>query len=118
ADALFEPVATRQTVTARRFSAAATRNQVLLDIAVGYFELAGAAARLAALRQSEEELAVVVDLTAKFAAKGQGKESDAQRARSEAELLQSLEYRIEEEEAVAAAQLARLLDLDPSQRLR
>jgi outer membrane protein TolC len=118
ADAIFEPHAARQAVIARRFDATATENHVLLEVAIAYLELAGAEARLAAVRQSESDLAVIENLTAKFAAKGQGRAADANRARSEARLLEATRHRAEEEAAVAAAELARLLNLDPSVRLR
>ncbi|HMF15483.1 MAG TPA: TolC family protein, partial [Gemmataceae bacterium] len=117
ADALFEPRATRQEATGRRFDAAATRNSVLLDAADAYFELIGAEARLAALRQSQGEIGEIVRLTTNFAATRFGREGDANRARSEALLLQVEEQRVQEEAASAATELARLLDLDPTVRL-
>jgi outer membrane protein TolC len=118
ADALFEPVATRQQVVGRRLDARAIRDAVLLDVVMHYFALVSAEARLQALRQSEADLAEVVRLTAEFARTGQGREGDAERARSEALLLHDEEQRGEEEVAVAAAELARLLSLDPAYRLR
>src|SRR5205085_2233751 len=71
-----------------------------------------------AFRQSESEAAEVVRLTANFAQAGQGRAADADRASSDALLLHIQEQRAEEELAVAAANLARLLHLDPSLRLR
>lgn len=118
ANALFEPVATRYVVSSRRLDAAATNNNILLEVAVSYFDLAGAEAMVTALRQSEVEVAAVVQQTAKFAKEGQGRESDANRARADAELLESERIRAEEEVAVAAAQLARLLNVDPNASLR
>src|SRR5262249_58456688 len=113
ADAVFEPRAARQQVAASNFDALATRNRVLLDVATRYFALVGAEARLQALRQSEADLGEVVRLSVNFAKAGQRREGDAQRARSEAALLHTEELRAEEEGAVAAAELARLLSLDP-----
>src|SRR5260221_13400453 len=52
------------------------------------------------------------------AKKGQGRDSDAQRARSESLLLQGRAVQAEEDVAVAAAELSRLLDLDPAVPLR
>src|SRR5262249_28875712 len=111
ADALSEPRATRQEATGRRFDAAATRNSVLLDAADAYFELIGAEARLAALRQSQGEIGEIVRLTTNFAATRFGREGDANRTKSEALLLQVEEQQVQEEAAVASAELARLLDL-------
>jgi outer membrane protein TolC len=86
-----------------------------------YLALAGAEARVAALRRSESEVGEVGEvarLTANFARVGQGRESDAERARSEALLLHAQEQAAEEEVAVASADLARLLSTDPAVRLR
>jgi outer membrane protein TolC len=118
ADAVYEPRATGQLVTARRFDAQAVQNTTLLQVATRYFALLGAEESLRAIRQSESELEEVVRLTANFAKTGQGRTGDAERAQSEALLLHAAEERSEEEVAVAAAELARLLSADPSVRLR
>ncbi len=117
ADALFEPPIARQRVVSRSFDAEATRNTVLLDVVTRYFDLAGAQARLAAIHQSQGEVGEVVRLTTNFARTGQGREGDAERARTEALLLQGVEQAAEEEVAVASAALARLLSMDPAVRL-
>ena len=117
ADAVFEPVVAGQHVVGRRFDAAATRNALLLDVAGRYFDLIGAEARDSALRQSLSEAGEVARITANFAAAGQGREGDANRAGSEALLLQAEEQRAQEETAAVAAELARLLSVDPAVRL-
>jgi outer membrane protein TolC len=116
-DAIFEPRTATFRLQARRYDSAAVRNRVLLEVVQRYFELLGAEARLGALRQSETELAEILRLTANFAKAGQGREGDAQRALAEAELTRSDMQFVEEEAAVAAAQLAALLSMDPSVRL-
>jgi len=117
-DALFEPIATRQAVTARRFDAQAVRNTILLLVTTRYLALAEAETRLQLVRQSERDLSEIVKITADFALVGQGREGDAERARSEALLLHVVEQRVEEDVAVAAAELARVLNLDTAVRLR
>jgi outer membrane protein TolC len=117
ADAAFAPRAARERVAGRSFDAQATRNTVLLEAAVRYFDLAGAAARLQASRQSEADSEQVASLTSAFAKHGQGRQSDAERARDNTLLLHIAEQRAEEEVAVAAASLARVLDMDPAVRL-
>jgi outer membrane protein TolC len=117
-DAVYEPQVAARVVAQRRFEAAATRNDVLLDVAVRYLNLLGAEGRLAVLRQSEQDFGEVVRLTAEYARTGQGRVSDAERARTDALLLRNDEQRAQEEVAVAAAGLARLLNLDPSVRLQ
>jgi outer membrane protein TolC len=117
-DVLYEPLATRQRVTGRRFDALATRNTILLEVTTRYFALVGAEERLRVILQSEQDLGVIVQLTADFARSGQGREGDAERARTEAQLLRREEESAQEEVAVAAADLARLLNVDPAIRLR
>src|SRR5262249_408945 len=107
----------RQKVLSSSLDAQATRNQVLLQVANAYLALVGAEARVLALRQSASDLAEGVKLTTAFAAKGQGREGDAQRARSEALLLESIRLKAEEDTASRAADLSRLLSLDQAARL-
>jgi outer membrane protein TolC len=118
ADVFWEPQAAQARVAGRRFDSLATRNRVLLEVVNAYLALAGAEARRRALEQSERELAEVVQMTANFAKTGQGRPADADRARSEALLLHVTAQQAEEQAAVAAAELARVLDLDPATRLR
>jgi outer membrane protein TolC len=119
ADAVYEPLIARQVVANRRFAATATRNQILLDVATAYLDLLGAEGRLAVIRQSEKDFQEVANLTAKFAKPGVvvGREADANRAAADLQQLQFEEQRVQEDVAVAAADLARLLNLDPSTRL-
>ena len=78
---------------------------------------AGAEGRLAVIRQSEADFREVVRLTDAYARAGQGREGDANRARTDALRLHIQEQGAEEEVAVASADLSRLLHLDPSKRL-
>ncbi len=117
AEAVFEPRAARQQVAASSFDALAVRNRVLLDVTDAYFGLLGAEARLQALRQAEADLGEIVRLAVNFARAGEGREADADRARSEALLLHTQEEAAEGDVAVAAANLARLLNMDPAVRL-
>jgi outer membrane protein TolC len=117
ADAIYAPLVARQVVANRRFGAAATRNQTLLDVATQYLALLGAEGRLAVIRQSQGDYGEIARLTAAYARTGQGRPADAERARADALLLKIQELRTQEEVAVAAAELARLLNLDPSVRL-
>jgi outer membrane protein TolC len=118
AEAIFEPRAARFHVAGRRYDAKATQNTVLLEVATCYFALVGAEARLKALEISEGDFGKIVTITAAFAELKQGREADALRARTEALLVHAATERMEEEVAVASAELARLLNLDPSVRLR
>lgn len=116
-DALFEPLAARQNVARARFDASATANSVLLDVAVLHLELLYAQANLAAERLNESNAEEVARLTQGYFQTGEGPKSDADRASAEYRLRQSRRQRAEEELAVASAQLARRLHLDPAVRL-
>ena len=105
ADAAFAPRAARERVAGRSFDALATRNTILLEAATRYFDLAAAAASLQAARQSEADSEQIASLTSAFAKKGQGRQSDAERAHDNTLLLHGAEQRAEEDAAVAAAAL-------------
>jgi outer membrane protein TolC len=118
AEAWFEPRAARQQVAGRRFDALATRNNILLEVVIRYMNLAGAQASLLSLRQSEGELGEIARVTAEYAKTGQGRKGDADRARASLLLLRTQDERAQGDVAVAAAELARLLDRDPAIRLQ
>lgn len=117
ADAFYAPHIASQEVLSSKYDAAATRNNVLLDVANTYLGLLGAEGRLAVIRQSEADFAEVVRLTDAYALAGQGRQGDADRARTDALRLHIQEQGAEEQVAVASADLSRLLHLDPSKRL-
>jgi outer membrane protein TolC len=98
--------------------AGATRNAVLRDVADRYFALAAAERRREALAESEKEIAEIVRLTANFAKAGQGRDGDAERAKTEALLFHDETTQAEEEVAIASANLAELLGADPAVRLQ
>lgn len=117
ANAIYLPRIAVQQVARRRFESRAVTNDILRDVAARWLALAGAEALLTALRQSERDVGEVARLTANFARTGQGRQGDAERARSELLLLHTQVERAEGEVAAAAAELSRLLDLDPAVRL-
>ena len=116
-DAVFEPRIAGERVAATGFDAAATQNAVLLDVTGRYLALVEAEAHVKAIRQSEADFQQVAELTADFAHTGQGRQSDSDRAKADSLLLHTTEQQAEEEEAVASAELARLLNRDPSAAL-
>jgi outer membrane protein TolC len=117
-DAIFEPLAARQRVAARRSDALAVRNSVLLEVATAYLNLVGAQARLEILRQGEFEVSEIVRITQAFAQTGQGTSADANRALANAELVRSQLREAEGELTRASARLCQFLSIDPSVRLR
>jgi outer membrane protein TolC len=117
-DAYFAPLVAAQVVASRTASSRAIENTNLLDITSRYLALVGAEGELYAIRKSEQGLMQVVRATSAFAQTGQGRVGDANRARSQALLLHAQELQAQENLAVAAAELSRTLNLDPSVRLR
>jgi outer membrane protein TolC len=117
-DGIFEPLAARQLVASRNFQAQATSNQILLEVAGRFLDLVRAEAELQALRQTEKDMDQAVQITRAFAKAKQGREADAMRAQTTALLLHSQTVRAEEDLLTAAAELARVLSLDPAIRLR
>ncbi len=113
-DAYFEPLAARQQTVVRRFDAGATFNTILLNVSTRYVELIAAEAQLELLRRSQQDAAESVRITSDFARVGQGRAADANRMLTAAALIDSEVQRRLEQKAVAAAELARLLNLDPS----
>jgi outer membrane protein TolC len=116
-DAFFAPLVAHQVVNSRSADSRGIENTVLLEVARRYLNLVGSQAALDALRRSEDSLHPIVHDTAAFARTGQGRVGDYNRARTDALLLHSREQRAQETLAVASADLARTLHLDPSIRL-
>lgn len=116
-DAIYEPLAARQRLAARRYDANATDNNILLDAAVAYFGLLAAESRFDAMRQSYDEVQRIADTTIAYADTGQGRRGDANRAITEGFLTLVEVRRAEERMVVASAELSRVLHLEPSTRL-
>ncbi|MFI5456157.1 MAG: TolC family protein [Isosphaerales bacterium] len=116
-DAWFEPLAARQKLLVARFGALATSNDILLDVAVLHLELLGNQSILEAQRLSETQFHEIARITKEYAATGEGRHADAERAAAQWKLQRALVLKAEEELAVTAARLANRLNLDPSVRL-
>jgi outer membrane protein TolC len=115
---LFEPQVARQALANRRFRATATRNDIFLDVSTTYLDLLGAEARLAVIRQSLNDFEAIARWTASYARTGAGRQGDADRAQADLLALRYQEQKAQQEVAEAAANLAELLNLDPSCRLQ
>ncbi len=116
-DAIFEPRVASYVVSNRNFLATATRNDIFLEVSATYLALMNAETRLAIIRQSERDFEEVVRLTADFAKRGAARYGDAERAAADLQALRYEEQRAQQDVAVASADLAQLLNLDPSIRL-
>lgn len=116
-DAIFSPRFARYVVSNRQLAATATRNNIFLDVSTAYLDLMEAETRLAIIRQSEKDFEEIVRLTKSYAKRGRGREGDAERAEADRLMLRYSELHEQQEVAVASADLAQLLNLDPSARL-
>ncbi len=117
-EAWFEPLAAHQRVIGSSFTALATANEILLDVAVLHLELLANQTTLEAQRLTERQshdLAVIVN---DFAVAGERRIADANRAQADWKLRRAAVQRAEESVAVTAARLANRLNLDPTIRLR
>ncbi|WP_435010517.1 TolC family protein [Tundrisphaera lichenicola] len=116
-EAIFEPLAAQQRVIGTRFEASDTANKVLLEVSRLYIELVAAKAILEVRRENASEADKIADSVAAYAATGQGRRADADRADADRRLFQVEIQKAEEEVAVASALLCQRLNLDPSAEL-
>lgn len=117
AEGIFGYLVSRQVVQQRAFTSVAVRNQTFLRVALAYAELTRAEGGRAVALQARDEARAVARLTADYAATGEGRKADADRAATE---LARREAAVQEAEGlilVASAELCRELNLDPSIRL-
>jgi outer membrane protein TolC len=117
-EAIFEPLVARQRLAGAELDASATANTVLLEVTTLFFELLGAQATREAVLLTASEADVIAKIVADYAATGQGRKSDSNRADAERRLLQGEIQHAEEQVAVASARLSRRLNLDATVRLR
>ncbi len=113
-DAIFEPLAARQTIAARRAVIQVATNDALLGVAEVYFDLQEAAGRLAIAREAAAHAETLANLTASYARTGAGLEADHCRSLAERD-----RQRKNVEAAVggledASAELVRRVRLDPN----
>ncbi len=114
---IFAYLASKQVVAQREFATLAIRNQVFLQVAVAYSELIRAEGIRAVSMQARDEAREVARLTADYAATGQGRQADADRAASELARREGQVLASEGFILAASAELCRVLNLDPSIRL-
>lgn len=117
-DALFEPLAARQSVRATSATHDSTFNDTLLAVSAGWVELSRFQARLAIAEEAVTNATELARITGDFARTGQGLQADAERAQTELSLRQRDVLRARERVEITSAELARQLRLDPSVRLQ
>ena len=113
AEIVFEPLAARQVVEVVAAEQNATFNQTLLESAVAYLRLVTAQAQLNSLGEIRADVRQMVDLAEAYAAAGEGKVADVQRAKAELARWEHAEFGRQEEVRMASIELARILRLEP-----
>lgn len=112
-DAIFQPLAARQVIDARRAGIRAVTGDALLQVAEAYFDLQQAAGRLAIAREAAAHAETLAGLTASFARNGAGLEADSRRSLVERDRQRrNVEAAVGQLE-VASAELVRRIRLDP-----
>ena len=117
AEGVFAYLVSRQLVVQREAATVAIRNQVFLRVALAYSELVRAEGVRAVSLQARDEAREVARLTADYAATGEGRQADADRAATELALREGQVLSAEGSILVASAELCRATNLDPSVRL-
>jgi outer membrane protein TolC len=108
----------RQRVTTATAVSEAVRNDVLLRVCLTYCDLLRSQGRRAIAVKNRDEAAELARLTAVYAAAGQGRRADADRAAVELKRRDLDLTQAEAEILTTSARLCQLLNLDPSTRLR
>lgn len=116
-DALFEPLSARQSVSRAQANQSAAFNDTLLEATFAYIELLRASSMVDVVEEAVTNAVELARLTGEYARTGQGLHADADRARAELQSRQRLLIEAKEAVAVASAELARILRLDPATRL-
>lgn len=112
-DAIFEPLAARQVVEARRAGIQTATNDALLGVAEAYLDLQRAAGMLAIAREAATNAETLANLTASYARTGAGLDADYRRAVTERDRQRkNVELAVGDLE-VASAELVRRTRLDP-----
>jgi len=112
-DAIFEPLAARQVVDARKASIQIATNDALLGVSEAYLDLQQAAGRLAIAREAATNAETLATLTASYARSGAGLDADYHRAVTERDRQRkNVELAVGDLE-VSSAELVRRIRLDP-----
>ncbi len=113
-DALFAPLAARQSVRARQADGRTAFNDGQLAAAATYLALTEAYAQLMIAQGAMQYAEELVRITKDFDEVGRGLQADVNRSRAELTRYQEALYRAEERVGVVSAELVRQLRLDPT----
>jgi outer membrane protein TolC len=117
AQTIYNYLASRQQVAARRFANQAIQNEMLRRVASAYLELLRVEGVRGVAQLAQAEAAEVSRLTAAFAKVKQGRQADADRALTELDDRRIDHIEARQKVQIASARLAELLNLAPVPRL-
>ena len=117
-DALYAPLVASQQLLAAEAQSEAVKNQTLLAVAAGYFELVRAQGNLEIAAEAHANAADLAKTTNDFAETGEGLKSDSERAGVEVLVRQRDIAAARELVAIRSVELARLLRLKVGTELR
>jgi outer membrane protein TolC len=112
-DAIFLPLADRQELSARQYDVQAARNDILLTVALAYFDVQQARGALAGTQDAVEKAQILVNKTTSLA-RGLVPEIEINRARAELYDLQQQTAAARANWRIASARLTRVLRLNPA----
>ena len=112
-DAVFEPLAARRVVEARRAVIQTATNDALLGVAEAYLDLQRAAGTLAIAREAASNAGALAELAASYSRTGAGLEADQRRAVTERDRQRKNVEQAVGDLEVASAELVRRVRLDP-----
>ncbi|SIO61221.1 Outer membrane protein TolC [Singulisphaera sp. GP187] len=110
-------LASKQVVRQREFASLAVRNQAFLQTTLAYCGLMRGEGTRAVAMQVRDDARRVAHLTAAYAAAGQGRKADADRAATELAKRESDFLAAEGDVLTSSARLCEVLNVDPSIRL-
>jgi outer membrane protein TolC len=113
-DAIFAPLAARQTLRARQSALQTARNDSLLAVAQAYFNVQQARGNLAAAQDVSRRIEALYGTAQKQQSAGLVRELDVVRARAALDASRLALQTVREQWRVASAELVRLLRLDAS----
>lgn len=117
ADAIFQPDIAQKTAWASCHAEKAVVNRQLRDVAMAYINLLNAHQQLRILEDVRNSTASLSKITDDFAKAGQGLQADADRMKTELNLIDGRIAAAQEQADVASARLAYAVSADPGQKI-
>jgi outer membrane protein TolC len=114
AEAIFAPLVAKQNRAAVMAASNANRHRVFVDVATAYLRLLQSRSEVTLVQRALDRATDLATLTANYAEAGEGLQSDAQMAAVQPLIWQQRRVATQEQAETAAAELVRLLHLDPT----